>query len=143
MVLRMLRVAIPPGPLEDGYETEALALLYAVGGFQAYRRAVRAAPTVVPVVRFLLFDSTYPGSVASSVEALAAALTAADAQPSSAAPVLRRGRLSAELEHQRQAPDGVGALEPILERVQEELELVDRDVDARYFAIAALTAVYV
>ena len=143
MVLRMLRVAIPPGPLEDGFETEALALLYAVGGFQAYRRAVRAAPTVEPVVRFLLFNSTYPGSVASSVEALAAALTAADAQPRSSPPVLRLGRLIADLELQRRAPDAGGALAPILERVQGELELVDRDVDARYFAIAALTAVYV
>ena len=139
MVLRMLRVAIPPGPLEDGHETEALALLYAVGGFQAYRRAVRVAPTVVPVVRFLLFDSTYPGSVASSVEALAAA----DAQPRSSPPVLRLGRLVADLELQRRAPDAGGALEPILERVQDELELVDRDIDARYFAIAALAAVHV
>ena len=143
MVLRMLRVAIPPGPLDDGHETEALALLYAVGGFQAYRRAVRVAPTVVPVVRFLLFDSTYPGSVASSVEALAAALAAADAQPRSSPPVLRLGRLVADLELQRRAPDAGGALEPILERVQDELELVDRDIDARYFAIAALAAVHV
>jgi uncharacterized alpha-E superfamily protein len=98
---------------------------------------------VEPVVRFLLFNSTYPGSVASSVEALAAALTAADAQPRSSPPVLRLGRLIADLELQRRAPDAGGALEPILERVQGELELVDRDVDARYFAIAALTAVYV
>ena len=94
-------------------------------------------------MRFLLFDSTYPGSVASSVEALAAALTAADAQPRSSPPVLRLGRLIADLELQRRAPDAGGALEPILERVQDELELVDRDVDARYFAIAALAAVYV
>ena len=35
------------------------------------------------------------------------------------------------------------ALQPILERVQDELELVDRDIDARYFAIAALAAVHV
>jgi uncharacterized alpha-E superfamily protein len=143
MVLRMLRVAIPPGPLEDGYETEALALLYAVGGFQAYRRAVRVAPTVVGVVRFLLFDSAYPGSVASSVEALAAALAAADAQPRSSPPVLRLGRLIADLELQRRAPDASGALEPILEGVQDELELVDRDIEARYFAVAALAAVHV
>ena len=98
---------------------------------------------MVPVVRFLLFDSAYPGSVASSVEALAAALTAADAQPRSSPPVLRLGRLIADLELQRRAPDAGGALEPILERVQDELELVDRDIDARYFAIAALTAVHV
>ena len=142
MVLRMLRVAIPAGSLEEGYETEALALLHAVGGFQAYRRAVRVAPTVGPVVRFLLFDSAYPGSVASSVEALAAALTAADAQPRSSPPVLRLGRLIADLELQRRAPDAGGALEGILERVSAELELVDRDIDARYFAIAALAAVH-
>jgi uncharacterized alpha-E superfamily protein len=143
MVLRMLRVAIPGGPPEDGSETEALALLQAVGGFQAYRRAVRYAPTVGPVVRFLLFNSAYPGSVASSVHELAAALEAADAQPRSSPPVLRLGRLIADLELQRRAPDaGGGALEQILERVQDELELVDRDIDVRYFAIAALAAVH-
>jgi uncharacterized alpha-E superfamily protein len=143
MILRMLRVAIPAGPLEEGHETEALALLHAVGGFQAYRRAVRVAPAVGPVIRFLLFDYAYPGSVASSVEALSAALTAADAQPRSSPPVLRLGRLIADLELQRRAPDAGGALEQILERVQDELELVDRDIDARYFAIAALAAVHV
>ncbi|MGA9859525.1 MAG: alpha-E domain-containing protein [Solirubrobacteraceae bacterium] len=143
MVLRMLRVAIPAGSFEEGFETEALALLHAVGGFQAYRRAVRVAPTVGPVVRFLLFDSAYPGSVASSVEALASALTAADAQPRSSPPVLRLGRLIADLELQRRAPDAGGALEQILERVSDELELVDRDIDVRYFAIAALAAVHV
>jgi len=144
MVLRMLRVAIPSS-LDDAphaHETEALALLHAVGGFQAYRRAVRHAPTVAPVVRFLLFDSAYPGSVASSVDALTAALTAADAQPRSSAPVLRLGRLSADLELQRRAPDASGALTEVLERVQDELERVDHDIDARYFAIAALAAVH-
>ena len=124
------------------HETEALALLHAVGGFQAYRRAVRHAPTVGPVVRFLLFDSAYPGSVASSVDALTAALTAADTQPRSSPPVLRLGRLSADLELQRRAPDAGGALTEVLERVQDELEQVDRDIDARYFAIAALAAVH-
>ncbi len=142
MVLRMLRVAVPSGSLEDGYENEALALLHAVGGFQAYRRAVRHAPTVGPVIRFLLFDSAYPGSVAHSVEALAAALTAADAQPRSSPPVLRLGRLIADLELQRRAPDAGGALEHVLERVADELALIDRDIDARYFAIAALAAVH-
>src|ERR1700684_1322207 len=129
MILRMLRVAIPGGSLDDGYETEALALLHAVGGFQAYRRAVRHAPTVGPVVRFLLFNSAYPGSVASSVQELTAALTAADAQPRSSPPVLRLGRLSADLELQRRAPDAGGALDEILERVSDELEQVDRDID--------------
>jgi uncharacterized alpha-E superfamily protein len=142
MIVRMLRVAIPSGSLEEGHETEALALLHAVGGFQAYRRAVRHAPTVEPVVRFLLFDSAYPGSVASSVAALAAALSAADPQPRSSAPVLRLERLIADLELQRRAPEAGPALEEMLERVQDELERIDRDIDARYFAIAALAAVH-
>lgn len=142
MVLRMLRVAVPSGPLEDGYETEAMALLRATGGFQAYRRAVRAAPALAPVVRFLLFNSSYPGAIASSLDALAAALTAADAQPRSSPPVLRLGRLIADLELQRRAPDAGGELVEILAQVQAELELVDRDIDSRYFAIAALAAVH-
>lgn len=145
MVLRMLRVALPSGALDEdppALETEALALLHAVGGFQAYRRAVRVAPTMDPVVRFLLFNSAYPGSVASSIEALAAALTAADDQPRSSPPVLRLGRLIADLELQRRAPDAGGEIELILERVQDELELVDRDIDVRYFAIAALAAIH-
>ena len=64
MVLRMLRVAMPSGSLDldpPALETEAIAMLHAVGGFQAYRRAARTSPTVGPVVRFLLFDSAYPG----------------------------------------------------------------------------------
>jgi uncharacterized alpha-E superfamily protein len=145
MILRMLRVGIPNGPLDDdaaAHETEALALLHAVGGFQAYRRAVRHAPTVGPVASFLLFDSAYPGSVASSVGALTAALSAADAQPRSSPPVLRLERLIADLELQRRTPDAGGAIVQTLERVQGELELVDRDIDARYFAIAALAAVH-
>ncbi len=142
MVLRMLRVAIPEGALDDGFETEGLALLQAVGGLQAYRRAYRYAPTVGPVIRFLLFDSAYPGSVASSVSALTVALSAADAQPRSSPPVLRLERLIAELELQRRAPEAGGALAQTLERVQEELAHVDRDIDGRYFAIAALAAVH-
>lgn len=142
MVLRMLRVAIPPGSLDDRYETEGLALLQAIGGFQAYRRAYRYAPTVGPVIRFLLFDSAYPGSVASSVTALTAALSTADAQPRSSPPVLRLERLIAELELQRRAPDAGAALAQTLERVQAELAHVDRDIDGRYFAIAALAAVH-
>jgi uncharacterized alpha-E superfamily protein len=145
MVLRMLRVAMPIRSLHDdrpAHETEAIALLHAVGGFQAYRRAVRAAPSVVPVARFLLFNSAYPGSVASSIAALAQALTNADAQPRSSPPVLRLDRLIADLELQRRAPEAGGAIEDILERVQDELALVDRDIDARYFAIAAIAAVH-
>jgi uncharacterized alpha-E superfamily protein len=142
MVLRMLRVTVPRGSLERAHESEALALLHAVGGAQAYRRAVRYAPAVGYVVRFLLFDGAYPSSVASSVEALRNALFAADAQPRSSPPVLRLGRLIADLELQRRAPDAADGLDDTLERVQDELELVDHDIDTRYFAIAALSAVH-
>jgi uncharacterized alpha-E superfamily protein len=142
MVLRMLRVAVPPEPAASGHEAEALALLHAVGGFQAYRRAVRYPPTVGPVARFLLYDSSYPGSVASSVEELYAALHAADAQPGSSPPVLRLGRLIADLELQRRTPNAGGALGDTLERVQDELEHVDRDIDDRYFAPAAAAAIH-
>jgi uncharacterized alpha-E superfamily protein len=145
MVLRMLRVAMPGrGRLLDeaGSEGEALALLHAVGGVQAYRRAVRYPATVGPVVRFLLFDSAYPGSVASSVQALRDALGAADSQPRSSPPVLRLGRLIADLELQRRTLESSGTLEETLARVQAELELVEHDIDDRYFAMAALAAVH-
>jgi uncharacterized alpha-E superfamily protein len=142
MVLRMLLVAVPPQPVRGGHEGEALALLHAVGGFQAYRRAVREAPTVGPVARFLLYNSAYPGSVASSVQELHNALCTADAQPRSSPPVLRLGRLIADLELQRRAQDPDGALDETLERVQEELESVDRDIHERYFAMAAAAAVH-
>jgi uncharacterized alpha-E superfamily protein len=173
MVLRMLRVAIPPEPLAGGgdagdgdsgngdsgngdsgngdsgngdsgagYEGQALALLQAVGGFQAYRRAIRQAPGIGSVARFLLYDSTYPGSVASSIEALREALATADDQPRSSPPVLRLGRLVADLELQRRTLAAGGSLPEMLARVQDELELVDRDIDERYFAIAALAAVH-
>ncbi len=61
MVLRMLRVAVPARSLEGdgGHESEALALLQAVGGFQAFRRSVRQTPDLRRVVRFLLFERAY------------------------------------------------------------------------------------
>ena len=139
MVLRMLRVAIPVEPWKGGHEGDALALLHAVGGLQAYRRAVGDAPSVDAVVRFLLYESAYPGSVASSVQALLDALEMADVQPRSSPPVLRLGRLIADVELQRRSP--AGGLHDTLLGVQEELERVDRDIAERYFAIAALAAV--
>jgi uncharacterized alpha-E superfamily protein len=142
MVLRMLRVTVPEGPARDGRESEALALLHAVGGAQAYRRAARDAPTVEPVVRFLLYDSSYPGSIAFSVAALHEALSAGDDQPQSSPPVLRLGRLIAELELQRRTPASSGALSDTLEGVQEDLELIDHDIGDRYFSIAALAAIH-
>jgi uncharacterized alpha-E superfamily protein len=148
MVLRMLRVAMPATLLdgasagETGYEGEALALLQAVGGFQAYRRATAHPPRLASVGHFLLYDSIYPGSVASSLEALRDALATADSQPRSSPPVLRLGRLIADLELHRRTPDSGTHAHAMLERVQSELELVDRDIDGRYFAIAALAAVH-
>jgi uncharacterized alpha-E superfamily protein len=145
MVLRMLRVAAPTESAlkgEPGHEAEALGLLQAVGGFQAYRRWVRQTPELTRVVRFLLYEGTYPGSVASSLSALHAALETADAAPRSSPPVLRLGRLIADLELQRRTPEARNALGEMLGRVQDELELIDHDIDERYFAIAELTAVH-
>jgi uncharacterized alpha-E superfamily protein len=135
MVLRMLRVALPPG--EDGAEDhlrdgQALALLQAVGGFQAYRRAVPAPPNARPVARFLLFESDYPDSVAFSIEALHAALTAADASYRASPAVLRLGRLMAELDFRARTPED-GTLAATLGAVQRELVQVDADIAQRYF----------
>jgi uncharacterized alpha-E superfamily protein len=136
MVLRMLRVALPPG--DEGAEPhmrdgQALALLQAVGGFQAYRRAVPAPPNARPVARFLLFEGDYPDSVAFSIEALHAALTAADASYRASPAVLRLGRLLAELDFRARTPEGDGTLGETLGAVQRELALVDADIAQRYF----------
>jgi len=150
MVLRMLRVALPPDALaaagerteedvdeEDTRPTlagEALALLHAVGGFQAYRRSMRQPPTAAPVAMFLLFDRGYPGSVAAALDVLEGALVDADPQARTSEPVLRLARLRADLEFQQRAtPDGA-TLARLLGRVQEELVRVDKDIADRYFA---------
>ncbi|HEX4107470.1 MAG TPA: alpha-E domain-containing protein [Solirubrobacteraceae bacterium] len=144
MVLRMLRVALPPvregdedgsSPLRDG---QALALLHAVGGVQAYRRAVPEPPNAVPVARFLLFTRSYPDSVAASVDAVRRALTAADADPRSSEPVLRLSRLSADLEFRGGGVAGAGDdLIEVCEIVERELAAADRDICERYFGGAA------
>ena len=90
---------------------QALALLQAVGGFQAYRRAVPAPPNALPVARFLLFERTYPDSVAASVDAAARRARAAPTRnPRNSEPVLRLQRLSADLEFQRRAQADGGDL---------------------------------
>jgi len=141
MVLRMLRASLPLSAgvsesesLDDG---EALALLHAVGGLQAYRRAVRAAPRTAAVTRFLLFDRSYPGSVAAAVDGLHHALSTADTSPRSAPPVLRLGRMVADLDFRRRAVVDDAALSTTLVQVGDELAAVDRDVAERYFAGAA------
>ena len=151
MVLRMLRVASPPGRDGDGlseapqtqdHEAEALALLQAVGGFQAFRRHLRRSPTLATVSRFLLYESQYPVSVLASFEELRAALETADPMPRSAPPVLRLGRLIADLELQQRTAHESEPLVERLAKVQDELEVIDHEIDERYFAVAALAAVH-
>jgi uncharacterized alpha-E superfamily protein len=141
MVLRMLRVALPGAADGDGghaRDGQALALLQAVGGFQAFRRAVPAPPNAGPVGRFLLYERAYPDSVAASVEALHDALTAADSNYRSSAPVLRLGRLQADLDFRSRALDGSEAgVSRMLDDVQQELAQVDADIAQRYFGGAS------
>jgi uncharacterized alpha-E superfamily protein len=148
MVLRMLRVAMPapgehvddpahPDGVRDG---QALALLQAVGGFQAFRRAVPAPANAGPVARFLLYERAYPDSVAASVDAVQGALVDADAAPRSSEPVLRLSRLAADLEFRGRAAAQDGNLADACELVQAELALVDADIAERYFAGAAVSA---
>jgi uncharacterized alpha-E superfamily protein len=133
MVLRMLRVAMPPGDSSPADGT-ALILLQAVGGFHAYLRAVTAPPNAHPVARFLLFERAYPDSVAACVDSLHEVFTTADAGPRNSKPVLRVSRLAADLDFQRRAlPDGA-ELTGICEQTQQELSRIDHDVAERYFA---------
>jgi uncharacterized alpha-E superfamily protein len=133
MVLRMLLVTIggePAGLARDGH---AQALLRAVGGLQAYRRARSAPPDAEPVARFLLFEAAYPDSVACCLLTLRTELESADQQPRSSEPVLRLGRLSADLELRRRA-GGQGGLAEICEDVMSQLDRVDHDIAERYFS---------
>ncbi|WP_372790436.1 alpha-E domain-containing protein [Paraconexibacter sp.] len=145
MVLRMLRVALPVGdPDTAARDGQALALLQAVGGFQAFRRAVPGPPNAQPVARFLLFERAYPDSVAASVDALLRAIDRADMNPRNSEPVLRLTRLGADLEFRRRAADDGtedGDLQSAFERIQSELALVDIDIAERYFAGASALGV--
>jgi uncharacterized alpha-E superfamily protein len=136
MVLRMLRVALPPGDAAPA-DGQALILLQSVGGFHAYLRAVTAPPNAHPVARFLLFERAYPDSVAACVDSLHEVFATADAGPRNSKPVLRVSRLAADLDFQRRAlPDGA-ELTGICEQTQQELARIDQDVAERYFAGAA------
>ncbi len=147
MVLRMLRVAMPAGgraDVDDGDEGvrdgQALALLQAVGGFQAFRRAVPAPPNAGPVARFLLYERAYPDSVAASVDAVHGALVDADESPRTSEPVLRLSRLAADLEFRGRAAAEDGNLAEASSLVQSELALIDADIAERYFAGAGAPA---
>lgn len=133
LVLRMLRVAFPPGD-DDAAGGQALALLQAVGGFQAYRRAVPAPPNARPVARFLLFERAYPDSVAACVDSLHDALDGADTSPRNSEPVLRLSRLAADLDFQRRTLGDDAEIGATCEAVQQELARVDQDIADRYFA---------
>jgi uncharacterized alpha-E superfamily protein len=142
MVLRMLRVALPTEdeaePSDaDPRDGQAVALLQAMGGFQAFRRAIPAPPKASLVGSFLLYERAYPDSVAHSVSALHDALTAADSSYRSSAPVLRLSRLMADLDFRSRSVEGAGPLAQTLGPVQRELELVDADIAQRYFGGAS------
>jgi uncharacterized alpha-E superfamily protein len=137
MVLRMLRVTLPPDGEEHARDGQALALLQAVGGFQAYRRAMPAPPNAEPVARFLLYERDYPDSVAFSVEALHTALTAGDASYRGSPAVLRVGRLMADLDFRARTAERDRPLAETLGAVQAELAQVDADISQRYFGGAA------
>jgi len=142
MVLRMLRVALPTEdeaePSDaDPRDGQAVALLQAMGGFQAFRRAIPAPPKASLVGSFLLYERAYPDSVAHSVTALHDALTAADSSYRSSAPVLRLSRLMADLDFRSRSIEGAGPLAQTLGPVQRELELVDADIAQRYFGGAS------
>jgi uncharacterized alpha-E superfamily protein len=137
MVLRMLRVALPPIP--EGQEEEAprrdgnaLALLHAVGGFQAFMRSAATPPNADPVARFLIFERGFPDSVAASAESLHDALVNGDSNWRESPPILRLARLTADLEFRARA--GREALIPAYRLFQHELELVDSEIDERYFS---------
>ena len=149
MVLRMLRVALPATPEAEedeegegapiselaGRDGQALALLQAVGGFQAFRRAVPLAPNALPVGRFLLFERAWPDSVAASVQSALTALERSDAAPRSSEPLLRLSRLVADLEFRARAEAAErGGLTEVCAAVQQELARVDQDIAERYFA---------
>ncbi|MFT4034308.1 MAG: alpha-E domain-containing protein [Patulibacter sp.] len=149
MVLRMLRVTLPaPGQeftdaesratgLLDG---QAQALLQAVGGFQAFRRAVPSPPQAGPVARFLLYERSYPDSVAASVDAVQQALTDADRDPRRSDPVLRLARLGADLEFRGRVAIDRASISETCELVQRELMLVDADIATRYFVGSTMPA---
>ena len=141
MMVRMLRVSVVPQlaerPAEGG---PAAALLQAIGGLEAFRRSVPGPADAYPVARFLLFEPTYPHSVAAALELLHARLRDADPSYRTASPLLRLARLRAELEFHAGAPTGVEPgerLAELLKQVGDELAEADVEIEKRYFGAAA------
>jgi len=136
----MLRVALPPAPGENGEGREAprrdgnaLALLRAVGGFQAFMRAAAAPPNAGPVSWFMLYEREFPDSVAASLESLAAALDRVEAEPQDSAPVLRVRRMLADMDFRARVAPGPDAVTPQLHPIQQELERLDAELHDRFF----------
>ena len=135
MVLRMLRVAMPPedrdeGPRRDG---NALALLRAVGGFQAFMRAAASPPNAGPVTRFMLYEREFPDSVAASIQSLDGALERVEVDPQDAPPVLRVRRMLADLDFRARVSESPDVVTPWLRPLQQELERLDAEIHDRYF----------
>jgi uncharacterized alpha-E superfamily protein len=140
MVLRMLRVALPPVGSPDGEGPEvprrdgnALALLQAVGGFQAFMRAAASPPDAGPVARFMLYEREFPDSVAASVQSLEVMLERVEADPRDSAPLLRVRRMLADLDFRARVSSPPEAVSPWLRPIQQELERLDAEIDDRYF----------
>ena len=146
MVLRMLRVGVPalevgePGAQPRGRGARAAACGRWISGIppSGTRGAVATKRRSVPPLRKRVSGL---GRIIGR-GAARRALETADASPRSSPPVLRAGRLIADLELQRRAPDANGSFGELLAQVQDELELVEHDIDQRYFPIAALAAVH-
>jgi uncharacterized alpha-E superfamily protein len=135
MVLRMLRVALPREQ-QEGASTDgnALALLRAVGGFQAFMRAAAAPPNAAPVSRFMLYEREFPDSVAASMQSLDGALERVEGEPQDSPPVLRVRRMLADLDFRARVSPGPDAVTPLLRPIQQELERLDSEIHDRFFS---------
>jgi uncharacterized alpha-E superfamily protein len=138
MVVRMLVVMLRAA--RDGEDNDALrdgpalALLRAVGGQHAFRRATSAPPNLVPVAHFLVFHRPFPDSIAASIDGLRRALSRADPNPAECPPVLRLARLAADLDFRHSVTSGIDHLLEALAVVERELDLVDGEIINQYFA---------
>ncbi len=139
MVLRMLRVAFPPVRSADDESLElprrdgnAIALLRATGGFQAFMRSAAAAPRAEPVARFLLFESAFPDSVAGSVTQLGRLVGRID--PAGSTATLRIARLISDLGLRSRSELTPAEMPRAFREIQNEIERVESDIAARYFS---------
>ena len=110
-----------------------------IKGFTAVVDPTAVGWTTEAFIELFCTGRTTPAQIAAAygVDALHAALTAADSSYRSSAPVLRLSRLMADLDFRSRAVEGLGPLAETLGPVQRELELVDGDIAQRYFGGAA------